>query len=226
MANAVPVETTCGGRAGSRSSRLQARQPGHYRRSSSAPNSGSRCVISPKRPVEPPRQLCSKRTGIGPTFSASVTVSLCTVSGASIFRTLAVPSVGWPAKLQLFLRGKDAHAHALRPLHRLCPALDERGLGKVELARNGLHPLGRQAARVHHHRQRIARQRLAGENIYNEIIEGRQTVCEPLRDGPSVRSTEARTCGNARSCGSTLPVESAAVRLIRRNFAPLDLQRH
>ena len=80
-------------------------------------------------------------------------------------------------EVQLFLRREDAHAHALRSLNRLCPALDERGLGKVELARNGLHLFGCQAARVHHHRQRIAGERLARENIYDGIFEGRQTVC-------------------------------------------------
>jgi hypothetical protein len=49
-------------------------------------------------------------------------------------------------KGQLLLGGEDAHPHALGLLHRCRPALDKRGFREVELARNRLHPLGREAA--------------------------------------------------------------------------------
>jgi hypothetical protein len=51
------------------------------------------------------------------------------------------------------------------------PSLDERGLREIELARNGLHPIRREACRVHHHGQRVAGQRRAGKHIHDEILQ-------------------------------------------------------
>ena len=91
MAKAVPVDTTCGGSAGSRSSMARPVSRATSAGSSSAPNSGSRCFISPNRPSP------EKCTDTGPTFSASVTVSNFIVSRSCNLSTLAVPRVGWPA---------------------------------------------------------------------------------------------------------------------------------
>ena len=80
---------------------------------------------------------------------------------------------------QFLLSGEDAHAHALRLLHRGGPALDEGGLRQVELASDCLHARGVQTDGVHHHRKRIARQRRVAENIHDYIIEGPHAVDMP-----------------------------------------------
>ncbi len=81
---------------------------------------------------------CSKRTGTGP---HSAPASRCRPAASpalsSSARSPCPASDG--RQRQLFLRGEDAHAHALGLLHTRCSALDERGLGKIELARDRLH---------------------------------------------------------------------------------------
>jgi hypothetical protein len=61
-------------------------------------------------------------------------------------------------------------ADSLGALQGGLAALDESSLGKIELTRNGLHPLGAQPGRVPHHRQRIARQRGIGEDINDAVF--------------------------------------------------------
>ena len=165
IAKAVPVETICGGSRGSRSSSSSPASRATVDRSNSSPNSGSRCLISPNSPSP------INRTGTRPTFSASVTVESCAVSGACVRKTLAVPSVGCPAKfnssrvVKMRTRTPSARSTSIRsPLH-------ERRLRQVELARDRLHLLGRQSRRVHHHRQRIALERRLRKNVCDKVFQ-------------------------------------------------------
>ena len=53
------------------------------------------------------------------------------VSGADSFSTLAVPSVGWPAKGKFLLRREDAHPHTFTFFCLGIATLNERGLRKL-----------------------------------------------------------------------------------------------
>ena len=142
MAKAVPVETTCGGRAGSRSSSASPASRATLRGSSSAPNSGSRCVISPKRPFAANLKAHRHRAHVERQRHRVVPQRL---------RREQLEHAGraqrrMAGKVQLLLRGEDAHPHALGLLDGGGPALDEGGLREVEFARDRLHLLSRKTA--------------------------------------------------------------------------------
>lgn len=71
-----------------------------------------------------------------------------------------------------FLHGcEDAHANALDAFSGLIAPLDERSLGEVEFARDGLHFFGSEAAGVLHSGEWIAAKRRIGEHVDNVVIE-------------------------------------------------------
>ncbi|MCZ7616768.1 MAG: hypothetical protein M5U32_00120 [Myxococcota bacterium] len=81
-----------------------------------------------------------------------------------------MPTAGWPAIGRLATRREDAHADvtvaALRGQH-------ERRFGQVQLEREALHRLRREPPRVGEHREGIAAEALAREDIDQAVREAR-----------------------------------------------------
>ena len=164
MVNGIPVEIVWIGREGSMSPsrRLVARTT--VSRSWMRPNLGSACVISPKTGSP---ALSSKRTGTLPTFSSRAT----SAAPVEPRKAKAVPSVGCPANGNSSCTVKIRTLYAALAFDGRLTRQDEGRLGKIHLARQRLHLLVAEAARVGKHGQRIAFEGAGRKNV--ELHEGK-----------------------------------------------------
>src|ERR1700734_773306 len=105
---------------------------------------------------------------------------------------------GMPCKGKLFFGGENSNTNALSGLHGGSTTLHERCLAKVELARNGLHALGRKPDGVKDHCQRISRQRGFSKNIDDKVIQFSHRGTN-LRLCPSLRLNPPSRCHKLES---------------------------
>ena len=66
---------------------------------------------------------------------------------------------------QLFLHGKNAHAHAANFFRRGVPGKNEGGFGEIHLPRQGLHLFCAETAAIKKYGERVAGESAVGEHI-------------------------------------------------------------
>ena len=79
---------------------------------------------------------------------------------------------GMAGELEFFAHGEDADVDAVLALDLGGAGQDEGGLAEVGLARDGLHLLGGEAARVGEDGERIAGEGLLGEDVHDGVVVG------------------------------------------------------